>query len=64
MSAYLLFCGEWREKVKAQNPESSFGKDHAFFAFLGQTSNRQRDIQTERWRKQSRGQSNDPGTRK
>ncbi|KAG0203785.1 Non-histone chromosomal protein 6 [Mortierella sp. GBA30] len=26
MSAYLLFCEEWREKVKAQNPESSFGE--------------------------------------
>ncbi|KAF9899521.1 hypothetical protein BX616_002971 [Lobosporangium transversale] len=26
MSAYLLFCEEWREKVKAQNPDSSFAK--------------------------------------
>ncbi|KAF9348803.1 Non-histone chromosomal protein 6 [Mortierella sp. AD094] len=26
MSAYLLFCEEWREKVKAQNPDSSFGE--------------------------------------
>ncbi|KAF9123709.1 Non-histone chromosomal protein 6 [Mortierella sp. 14UC] len=26
MSAYLLFCEEWREKVKAQNPNSSFGE--------------------------------------
>ncbi|KAF9184873.1 hypothetical protein BGZ51_000271 [Haplosporangium sp. Z 767] len=26
MSAYLLFCEEWREKVKAQNPDASFGK--------------------------------------
>lgn len=26
MSAYLLFCEEWREKVKAANPDSSFGK--------------------------------------
>ncbi|KAG0271968.1 Non-histone chromosomal protein 6 [Linnemannia exigua] len=26
MSAYLLFCEEWREKVKAQNPTASFGE--------------------------------------
>ncbi|KAG0252522.1 Non-histone chromosomal protein 6 [Mortierella polycephala] len=26
MSAYLLFCEEWREKVKAQNPDASFGE--------------------------------------
>ncbi|KAG0005588.1 Non-histone chromosomal protein 6 [Modicella reniformis] len=26
MSAYLLFCEEWREKVKAANPDSSFGE--------------------------------------
>ncbi|KAG0255881.1 Non-histone chromosomal protein 6 [Mortierella polycephala] len=25
MSAYLLFSNEWREKVKAQNPDASFG---------------------------------------
>ncbi|KAF9945638.1 Non-histone chromosomal protein 6 [Mortierella alpina] len=26
MSAYLMFCEEWREKVKAQNPDASFGE--------------------------------------
>ncbi len=26
MSAYLMFCEEWREKVKAQNPDASFGR--------------------------------------
>lgn len=64
MSAYLLFCEEWRGKVKAQNPEASFGKDRTFFDSLRQTSNKQRDVQTDRWRKQSREKSNDPGTRK
>jgi hypothetical protein len=34
MSAYLLFCEEWREKVKAQNPNSSFGKDHILLIHL------------------------------
>ncbi|KAF9575293.1 Non-histone chromosomal protein 6 [Mortierella alpina] len=26
MSAYLMFCEEWREKVKAKNPDASFGE--------------------------------------
>ncbi|KAF9932859.1 Non-histone chromosomal protein 6 [Linnemannia zychae] len=26
MSPYIFFCEEWREKVKAQNPNSSFGE--------------------------------------
>ncbi|KAF9944548.1 Non-histone chromosomal protein 6 [Mortierella alpina] len=26
MSAYLMFCEEWREKVKAANPDASFGE--------------------------------------
>lgn len=26
LSAYLLFCEEWREKVRAENPDASFGK--------------------------------------
>ncbi|KAG0246607.1 high mobility group box domain-containing protein [Mortierella sp. GBAus27b] len=26
MSAYLLFCEEYREKVKSQNPDKSFGE--------------------------------------
>ncbi|KAF9584048.1 Non-histone chromosomal protein 6 [Lunasporangiospora selenospora] len=25
LSAYLLFCGEYREKVRAENPDASFG---------------------------------------
>ncbi|KAG0268619.1 Non-histone chromosomal protein 6 [Actinomortierella ambigua] len=26
LSAYLLFCEEWREKVRADNPDASFGE--------------------------------------
>ncbi|KAG0360477.1 Non-histone chromosomal protein 6 [Podila minutissima] len=25
LSAYLLFCEEWREKVRAEHPDASFG---------------------------------------
>ncbi|KAG0235479.1 Non-histone chromosomal protein 6 [Actinomortierella wolfii] len=26
LSAYLLFCEEWREKVRAEHPDASFGE--------------------------------------
>lgn len=33
LSAYLLFCEEWREKVRAENPDASFGMK-ALLCFL------------------------------
>jgi hypothetical protein len=49
MSAYLLFCEEWREKVKAANPDSSFGK----LGFLRGREEGGRDLLVLSTRKQS-----------
>lgn len=63
MSAYLLFCEEWREKVKAQNPESSFGKDHTFIDLV-EADEHQTERRTDIQMAKSNQRTEHPGTRK